>query len=82
MPYLPMGQEAAEAAVTETPQPSVEERLAAHSAALARIERTTTETLRWRKIATGAAIAGALFAAIRLTDIWLAVKARKRAGSS
>ena len=44
-------------------------------------ERLTSqekEQLRWRKYATYATIAGALFAAIRLTDIWLAVRARRR----
>ena len=73
MSYLsPLGQEIAEQA-----EPSIEERLAAQAEALARIERSTSETLMWRKIATGAAIAGALFAMVRLTDIWIAVKRRK-----
>jgi anti-sigma-K factor RskA len=78
MRYLSLGQEAAEQAVAAEPVPSIEERLAAQAEALARIERATAETLWWRKVATGAAIAGALFAAVRLTDIWLAVKRRKR----
>ena len=75
--YISLGQEAAEQAAAS----SVEERLAAHSATLARIEQATAASLWWRKVATGAAIAGALFAAVRLTDIWLAVK-RRRAGGS
>ena len=51
---------------------------AAHQAELERLHKTAQEELFWRKIATGAAIAGALFAAARLTDIWLAVKSRRR----
>ena len=67
---IPGGEKSAEA---------TEARLQAHSEALARIEKRTADILYWRKIATGAAVAGAVFAAIRLTDIWLAVK-RRRAG--
>lgn len=48
--------------------------LAAHGEELRAIRETSERDLFFRKIATGAAIAGALFAAVRLTDIWLAVK--------
>lgn len=44
------------------------------NAQLAKLHETAKKDLYWRKIATGAAIAGALFAAVRLTDIWLAVR--------
>jgi hypothetical protein len=44
---------------------------------LTSLKKTAEDELYWRKIATGAAIAGALFAAVRLTDIWLAVRRRK-----
>lgn len=56
----------------------IESALKAHSAALERLNKTAEQELFFRKIATAAAVAGALFAAVRLTDIWLAVKARKR----
>lgn len=52
--------------------------LADQKARLERIETLHEETLKWRKWATYATIAGALFAAVRLTDIYLAVKRRKR----
>jgi hypothetical protein len=69
MSYLPVGAD-------ETPL-SIEEMLRRQEAALARIQRSSEEQLFWRKIATGAAVAGAIFAAIRLSDIYFAVKARK-----
>ena len=69
-----LGQEAAEA-----PTPfSVEQTLKAHSAALARIKKSSEEQLLFRRIATVATVAGALFAMIRLTDIYFAVKARRK----
>jgi hypothetical protein len=73
---LSLGQNEAEA-----PAFSLEKTLTAHSALLEKLQKDTEKTLLFRKIATGAAIAGALFAAIRLTDIWLAVKARRRVES-
>ena len=57
---------------------SIEEALRQQGADLVSIKKTAEKDLFWRKIATGAAIAGALFAAVRLTDIWLAVKRRRR----
>lgn len=45
---------------------------------LMRLNKTAERELFWRKISTGAAVAGALFAAVRLTDIWLAVRARRK----
>jgi hypothetical protein len=59
-------------------EPGVAAALADQKARLERIEKLHEETLRWRKWATYATIAGALFAAVRLTDIYLAVKRRKR----
>jgi len=49
------------------------------SAALVKIQKSSEEQLFWRKIATAATIAGALFAMVRLSDIYFAVKARRRA---
>lgn len=49
----------------------------AHGEALERLNVTAESELFFRKVATFAAVAGALFAAVRLTDIWLAVKRRK-----
>lgn len=56
----------------------IEATLKAQGIALARLNETAERELFYRKISTYAAIAGALFAAVRLTDIWLAVKARKK----
>jgi hypothetical protein len=71
MSYLAIGAEEA------TPAISIEATLRAQQALLERIQRDTEKDLFFRKIATGAAIAGALFAAVRLTDIWLAVRRRR-----
>lgn len=56
----------------------IERAIKAHGAALKRLNEIAERDLFFRKITTAAAVAGALFAAVRLTDIWLAVKARKR----
>lgn len=56
---------------------SVEATLRAHSAELERLNKTAERELLYRKIAAAAAVAGALFAAVRLTDIWLAVRRRR-----
>lgn len=52
--------------------------LQSHTEALDKIQKDTADGLFFRKVATGAAIAGALFAAVRLTDIYMAVKDRRR----
>ena len=44
---------------------------------LAKMEKDTASMLKWRKIATIGTLAGALFALVRLSDIYFAVKARK-----
>lgn len=75
--YLGAAQEDAEQAAAAAPARSVEEMLRQHGVALATIQKHSAETLLFRKIATGAAIAGAIFAAVRLSDIYFAVKARK-----
>lgn len=75
--YLGADQEAAEQAAVAAPARSIDEILREQGIALARIQKTAEEQLLWRKVATGAAIAGALFAMIRLSDIYFAVKARK-----
>lgn len=75
--YLGAAQEDAEQAEAAAPKLSVAEILERHGAALARIQASSEEGLLFRKIATGAAIAGALFAAIRLSDIYFAIKARR-----
>jgi hypothetical protein len=75
--YLGADQEAAEQAAVAAPARTVDEILKAQGIALARIQKSSEETLLFRKIATGATIAGALFAMIRLSDIYFAVKARK-----
>lgn len=59
-------------------EPSVEEILRAQGIALARIQKASEEQLLFRKIATVATVAGALFAMIRLSDIYFAVKARRK----
>lgn len=77
MNYLGADTEAVEQVEASTPARSVEEILKAQGLALARIQRASEENLMFRKIATVAAVAGALFAMIRLSDIYFAVKARK-----
>lgn len=56
----------------------IEKTLKEQGKTLEQINKTAERDLFYRKVATGAAVAGALFAAVRLTDIWLAVKARRR----
>ena len=75
--YLGADQEEAEQAAVAAPARSVDEILREQGIALARIQKSSEEGLLFRKIATGATIAGALFAMIRLSDIYFAVKARK-----
>lgn len=53
-----------------------------HGQALERIEKVAEEQLLFRKIATIAAVAGAAFAMLRLTEIWLAVQERKERRSA
>lgn len=87
MPYHPfvvrrgLGTESEETEVLAALSETLEE----HGAALGhlrgqleRLEDISAKQLFWRRIATIAAVAGALFAAIRLTDIWLAVRDRRR----
>jgi len=75
--YLGADVEDAEQAAVSAPALSVEEILRNQGIALARIQKASEEQLLFRKIATAAAVAGALFAMIRLSDIYFAVKARK-----
>jgi hypothetical protein len=75
--YLGTDQEAAEQAQAA----SVEDILKAQGIALARIQKASEEQLLFRKIATVATVAGALFAMIRLSDIYFAVKARRKGES-
>lgn len=77
MNYLGADEEIIEQAAASTPAPSLEDLLHAQGLAISRIQRASEENLLFRKIATGAAVAGALFAMIRLSDIYFAVKARK-----
>jgi len=59
-------------------EPSIETRLKEQGIALARIQKASEEQLLFRKVATVATVAGALFAMIRLSDIYFAVKARRK----
>lgn len=56
----------------------IEAAMRVHGEALEKLNETAERELFWRRVAAAAAVAGALFAAVRLTDIWLAVRARKR----
>jgi len=76
MNYLGADEEIIEQAVASTPV-SLEELLKAQGIAITRIQKSSEENLMFRKIATAAAVAGALFAMIRLSDIYFAVKARR-----
>lgn len=73
MRYLPSIGDAAPSAVQDV--------LDEHGRILEDIQKHNRDMILWRKIATAATVAGALFAAIRLSDIYFAVKARRRAGS-
>lgn len=75
--YLGADEEAAEQAAEAAPELTVEQILAKHGAALQSIQAQSEETLLFRKIATVATVAGALFALVRLSDIYFAVKARR-----
>ena len=75
---ISQGQEDAELDAESAPEVSVEQMLRKHGIALQRIQSAAEEQLLFRKIATVAAVAGALFAAIRLSDIYFAVKARRK----
>lgn len=44
---------------------------------LDRIQQAARDELLWRKVATAATVAGALFAAARLSEIYFAVKRRR-----
>jgi len=59
------------------PPDELRELLLKHTQALERIEADAKEQLLFRKIATVAAVAGAAFALLRLTDIYLAFEERK-----
>lgn len=78
--YLPLAQEQQEQEAAQDPDSpfSLEETLLAHSKSLDALKKTNQDMLLWRKVATGATIAGALFAMIRLTDIYFAVKRRRQ----
>lgn len=52
----------------------IEATLRAQSTALARLNETAERELLYRKISTYAAVAGAAFAAVKLTDIWRALQ--------
>ena len=52
--------------------------LDAHTQALERIEKVSEEQLLFRKVATFAAVAGALFAMLRLSEIYIAIQDRKQ----
>ncbi len=60
-----------------TPKFDIEAALKAQAADLDRIKKVAEEDLYWRKIATYAGVAGAIVAAIRLTDIWIALRRRR-----
>jgi len=74
--YLGADEEVIEQAAASAPV-SLEELLKAQGLAISRIQKSSEENLMFRKIATAAAVAGALFAMIRLSDIYFAVKARR-----
>jgi hypothetical protein len=79
MNYLGQAQEDIEQVEAATPEAATPLTLEEIAVRIDKLQITAERDLFFRKIATGAAIAGALFAAVRLTDIWLAVK-RRRAG--
>jgi hypothetical protein len=62
----------------EEAEPAIRVILDEHTEALTELRDRAARSERLRKIATVATVAGALFAAIRLTDIWLAVRRRQR----
>ena len=75
MSYLPIGQ----SELPEDPLAPVKATLVSHGEVLKDIQTKAAEELRWRKIATAATVAGAVFALIRLSDIYFALKRSKAA---
>ena len=70
MSYLPVGQ----SELPEDPLAPVKATLASQSETLKDIQAKAAEELKWRKIASAATVAGAVFALIRLSDIYFAIK--------